>query len=69
LLRIYLFIYVCSAIEVDNRFKKPGLFRAPRYNDTRLDEVFAGKKPRFKIPSGKENVKVSIFAQTSTNIY
>jgi hypothetical protein len=60
-LRVYL-IYVCSATEVTNRFKKQGLFRAPRYNDTRLDEVFAAKKPRFRIATGKENVKVSIYA-------
>jgi hypothetical protein len=60
-LRVYL-IYVCSATEVDNRFKKPGLFRAPRYNDTRLDEVFAAKRPGFRFATGKENVKVSIYA-------
>ncbi|KAK7396798.1 hypothetical protein VNO78_17957 [Psophocarpus tetragonolobus] len=43
--------------EVDNGFKKPGLWRAPRYTDTRVDEVFAAKKLRFKIASGKENAK------------
>ncbi|CAI8587170.1 unnamed protein product [Vicia faba] len=26
-----------GAAEVDNRFKKPGLFNAPRYNDTPLN--------------------------------
>lgn len=54
--------------EVDNRFKKPGLFRAPRYNDTRLDEVFATKKPRFKIPSGKENVKENPSMEQTSNL-
>ncbi|GAU28987.1 hypothetical protein TSUD_391880 [Trifolium subterraneum] len=29
-----------NATDADNRYKKPGLFRAPRYNETRLDEVF-----------------------------
>ncbi|RDX97038.1 Protein downstream neighbor of Son [Mucuna pruriens] len=43
--------------EVDNGFKKMGLWRAPRYTDTRVDEVFVAKKPRFKIASGKENAK------------
>lgn len=56
-------IYVCSATEVDNGFKKPGLSRTPRYTDTRLDEVFAAKKSRFRFVSGKENAKVIIFAQ------
>ncbi|TKY61886.1 downstream neighbor of Son [Spatholobus suberectus] len=43
--------------EVDNGFRKTGLWRNPRYTDTRVDEVFAAKKPRFKISSGKENAK------------
>ncbi|XP_058739717.1 uncharacterized protein LOC131611901 [Vicia villosa] len=38
-----------KAAEVGNRFKKPGLFKAPRYNDTQLDDVFSAKKPRFII--------------------
>ncbi|KAG4916555.1 hypothetical protein JHK87_054112 [Glycine soja] len=43
--------------EVDNGFKKTRLWKPPRYTDTRVDEVFAAKKPRFKIASGKENAK------------
>ena len=54
--------------EVDNKFKKPGLFRAPRYTDTRLDEVFAAKKPRFKIISGMENVKEQPSLQPTSNL-
>ena len=45
---------------MSNGLKKTGLWRAPRYTDTRVDEVFAVKKPRFKIASGKENAKVTI---------
>ncbi|CAJ1881385.1 unnamed protein product [Sphenostylis stenocarpa] len=53
-------------IEVNNGLKQSGLWRAPRYTDTRVDEVFAAKKPRFKIASGKENAKeIPSFAQTS----
>ncbi|KAL9332178.1 hypothetical protein ACSQ67_001788 [Phaseolus vulgaris] len=52
--------------EVSNGLKKTGLWRAPRYTDTRVDEVFAVKKPRFKIASGKENAKeISSLGQTS----
>lgn len=43
--------------EVDNGFRKTRLWRPPRYTDTRVDEVFAAKKPRFKAASGKENAK------------
>ncbi|KAL5135587.1 hypothetical protein HKD37_03G008462 [Glycine soja] len=43
--------------EVDNGFKKSKLWKPPRYTDTRVDEVFAAKKSRFKIASGKENAK------------
>ncbi|XP_020227419.2 uncharacterized protein LOC109808718 [Cajanus cajan] len=43
--------------EVDNGHNKKGLWRAPRYTDTRVDEVFTAKKSRFKIASGKENAK------------
>ncbi|KAK2364531.1 downstream neighbor of Son [Trifolium repens] len=57
-----------NATEVDNRFKKPGLFRAPRYNDTRLDEVFAAKKPRFRIATGKENVKENPSVEQTSNL-
>ncbi|CAK8562078.1 unnamed protein product [Lathyrus sativus] len=58
-----------KAAEMDNRLKKPGSFRAPRYNDTRLDDVFFAKKPRYRHAYGKENVKVSLHAQATTNIY
>ncbi|XP_058734767.1 uncharacterized protein LOC131606588 isoform X2 [Vicia villosa] len=44
-----------------SKFKKPGLFKAPRYNDTQLDDVFSAKKPRFIGASGKENVKVNLY--------
>ncbi|KAL2345333.1 hypothetical protein Fmac_006618 [Flemingia macrophylla] len=44
-------------IEVDNGHKEKGVWKAPRYTDTRVDEVFAAKKPRFKVASGKENAK------------
>ncbi|XP_040862759.1 serine decarboxylase 1-like [Glycine max] len=44
-------------IEVDNGFKKSKLWKPPRYKDTRVDEVFAAKKSKFKIASGKENAK------------
>ena len=47
--------------EVDNGFKKSKLWKPPRYTDTRVDEVFAAKKSRFKIASGKENAKVIMF--------
>lgn len=40
-----------------NGFKKPGLFRNPRYIDTRMDEVFPVKKSRLRILSGKDNPK------------
>ncbi|KAK7244751.1 hypothetical protein RIF29_39577 [Crotalaria pallida] len=43
--------------KVDNGFKNPGLSRTLRYTDTRVDEVFPAKKPRFKIFNGKENAK------------
>ncbi|BAT86391.1 hypothetical protein LR48_Vigan03g293000 [Vigna angularis] len=43
--------------EVSNGLKRTGLWKPPRYTDTRVDEVFAAKKPRFKIASGKENSK------------
>ena len=46
---------------MDNGFKKTRLWKPPRYTDTRVDEVFAAKKPRFKIASGKENAKVIMF--------
>ncbi|XP_014494846.1 uncharacterized protein LOC106756781 [Vigna radiata var. radiata] len=42
---------------VSNGLKRAGLWKPPRYTDTRVDEVFAAKKPRFKIASGKENEK------------
>ncbi|XP_027914940.1 protein downstream neighbor of Son [Vigna unguiculata] len=42
---------------VSNGLKRTGLWKPPRYTDTRVDEVFAAKKPRFKIASGKENAK------------
>ena len=41
--------------------KRIGLWKPPRYTDTRVDEVFAAKKPRFKVASGKENGKVTIY--------
>ncbi|GMI63312.1 hypothetical protein like AT3G54750 [Hibiscus trionum] len=43
--------------EMDNTFKKSDPPRNPRYIDTRMDEVFPAKKSRFKLLSGKENVK------------
>jgi len=46
---------------VDNGFKKSKLWKPPRYKDTRVDEVFAAKKSKFKIASGKENAKVIMF--------
>ncbi|XP_004494284.1 uncharacterized protein [Cicer arietinum] len=57
-----------NATEADNRLKKPGLFRAPRRTDTRLDEVFAAKKPRFRIVSGKENVKEISSSEQTNNL-
>ncbi|WVY89076.1 hypothetical protein V8G54_037926, partial (chloroplast) [Vigna mungo] len=44
---------------VSNGLKTAGLWKPPRYTDTRVDEVFAAKKPRLKIASGKENEKKS----------
>ncbi|XVF55925.1 hypothetical protein PTKIN_Ptkin06aG0075000 [Pterospermum kingtungense] len=46
-----------SAAEIDNGLKKPDLARNPRYINTRMDEVYPAKKSRFKLLSGKENVK------------
>ncbi|KAK7284747.1 hypothetical protein RJT34_19500 [Clitoria ternatea] len=54
--------------EVDNGLKKPVLSRPPRYTDTRVDEVFAAKKPRFKIASGKENVKENPSLEKTSNL-
>ncbi|CAI8614973.1 unnamed protein product [Vicia faba] len=56
-----------KAVEVENIFKKPGLFKAPRYNDTRLDDVFSAKKPRFRNASGKENVKENPSLEQTSN--
>ncbi|KAI5425230.1 uncharacterized protein LOC127125502 [Lathyrus oleraceus] len=56
-----------KAAEVDNRFKKPGSFRAPRYNDTRLDDVFSAKKPRYRHAFGKENVKENPSLEQTNN--
>lgn len=53
-------VYVCSATEVGNGFRKPGSFKPPRYTETRLDEVFTAKKSRFRVVSVKENAKVVI---------
>ena len=49
---------------MDNGFKKSKLWKPPRYKDTRVDEVFAAKKSKFKIASGKENAKVIMFLPT-----
>ncbi|KAH1249847.1 Transcription factor MYB93 [Glycine max] len=49
-----------KTIEVDNGFKKSKLWKPPRYTDTQVDEVFAAKKSRFKIASGKENAKFEV---------
>ncbi|QCD79515.1 Donson [Vigna unguiculata] len=52
--------------EVSNGLKRTGLWKPPRYTDTRVNEVFAVKKPKFKIASGKENSMESpSFEQTS----
>ncbi|XP_057431794.1 uncharacterized protein LOC130724549 isoform X2 [Lotus japonicus] len=46
-----------NATEGRRGFKKQGSFETPRYTDTQLDEVFAAKKSRFRVASGKENAK------------
>ncbi|XP_039022698.1 protein downstream neighbor of son homolog isoform X2 [Hibiscus syriacus] len=43
--------------DMENGLKKPDPQRNPRYIDIRMNEVFPSKKPRFKLPSGKENSK------------
>lgn len=65
---MFCLVYVCSAAEGRRGFKKQGSFETPRYTDTQLDEVFAAKKSRFRVASGKENAKVIIFSQLLTNI-
>lgn len=56
-----------NATEAGNGIKKSGMFRAPRYTGTRLDEVFAAKKPRFRTVSGKENVKENPYLEQTSN--
>ncbi|KAJ0027293.1 hypothetical protein Pint_36232 [Pistacia integerrima] len=43
--------------EVGDGLKKPDLLRNPRYIDTRMDEVYPGKKSRIRVLSKKENDK------------
>ncbi|KAK8504450.1 hypothetical protein V6N12_030546 [Hibiscus sabdariffa] len=43
--------------DMENGLKKSDPQRNPRYIDIRMDAVFPAKKPRFKLPSGKENSK------------
>ncbi|KAI4300615.1 hypothetical protein L6164_033971 [Bauhinia variegata] len=57
-----------SINEVDNDLKRPGLSRNPRYTDTRVDEVFPAKKSRFRILSGKENVKENPSVEQTNNV-
>ncbi|MBA0607916.1 hypothetical protein Godav_020179 [Gossypium davidsonii] len=53
--------------EMENGLKKADPQRNPKYIDIRMDEVFPAKKPRFKLPSGKENAKEnSSIEQTSS---
>ncbi|KAK7337349.1 hypothetical protein VNO77_17916 [Canavalia gladiata] len=54
--------------EVGNGFTKPGLSKAPRYIDTRVDGVFAAKKTRFRIASGKENAKENPSLEKTSNL-
>ncbi|XP_040952820.1 uncharacterized protein [Gossypium hirsutum] len=52
---------------MENGLKKADPQRNPKYVDIRMDEVFPAKKPRFKLPSGKENAKEnSPIEQTSS---
>ncbi|MBA0760498.1 hypothetical protein Gotri_023241, partial [Gossypium trilobum] len=52
---------------MENGLKKADPQRNPKYIDIRMDEVFPAKKPRFKLPSGKENAKEnSSIEQTSS---
>ncbi|KAG8504016.1 hypothetical protein CXB51_002316 [Gossypium anomalum] len=53
--------------DMENGLKKADPQRNPKYIDIRMDEVFPAKKPRFKLPSGKENAKEnSSIEQTSS---
>ncbi|KAK8371149.1 hypothetical protein V6Z12_A01G225900 [Gossypium hirsutum] len=53
--------------EMENGLKKADPQRNPKYIDIRMDKVFPAKKPRFKLPSGKENAKEnSSIEQTSS---
>ncbi|KAI4348844.1 hypothetical protein L6164_009514 [Bauhinia variegata] len=56
-----------SINEVDNEFKRPGLSRNPRYNDTRMNEVFPAKKSRFRVLSGKASTKENLSVEKTSN--
>ncbi|GMJ13978.1 hypothetical protein like AT3G54750 [Hibiscus trionum] len=43
--------------DMENGLKKSDPQRNPRYIDIRMDALYPAKKPRFKLPSGKENSK------------
>ncbi|XP_038903201.1 protein downstream neighbor of Son isoform X2 [Benincasa hispida] len=58
---------VFASDNAGNGLKKPGLFRAPRYIDTRMDEVFPVKKSRLRILSGKDNPKENSQMEQGSN--
>ncbi|KAL5545652.1 hypothetical protein UlMin_005339 [Ulmus minor] len=54
--------------ELKNSLKKPELPRNPRYIETRMDELYPAKKSRFRMLSGKENVKESVSTEQRSSL-